>query len=434
MAILVAALAAGASPAQAATLVVDRDKAQCAQAPYTSIQQAVDAAQPGDLIRVCPDHYSESVVINKPLTLKGDPDAVEAIDCFQSTPSQLGDLDPTQQAVVDPADDGFSIALKLNANDVVVEGLVVEGASVGIDASDRFSGYHIDHNLIRHNALFSIDLGSEGTHASRVDHNCLRENQYGLVSELDDDSLWKPNDGPERDAWNARDLINARIDHNYTFRNRRDPVGAGLEAAGPGQRDLVTFDRNDSRDEVVGISLQNAKRSMIVENAITSSGFASIFLGGGNDGLDVDSNLVRGGGFGVRFSREEFIDVFPASAHLNVTENDVRGATAGIIALAGSLVESQIVENTTSDNLRIGINMLSSGNVVRANDSDNNGLVGINAFLGATGNRFEQNSMHGNAVADARDQNPLLNGMLQNVWTGNDCDKDIPAGMICGAG
>jgi hypothetical protein len=33
-----------------------------------------------------------------------------------------------------------------------------------------------------------------------------------------------------------------------------------------------------------------------------------------------------------------------------------------------------------------------------------------------------------------RDLNPLVEGMLQNVWTGNDCDTDIALGMICGVG
>jgi hypothetical protein len=62
--------------------------------------------------------------------------------------------------------------------------------------------------------------------------------------------------------------------------------------------------------------------------------------------------------------------------------------------------------------------------------------------LDATGNRFEHNSMHGNGWrtdtmlprADARDLNPPLNGVRRNVWINNDCDTDIPAGMICGIG
>jgi nitrous oxidase accessory protein NosD len=421
-----------------ATWVVDRDGVECANADFTSIQAAVDAARPGDLIRVCPDLYTEAVVVDKPLTLKADPDAVEAIDCFQPT---LGELPVDQQTVVDPPEDGFgfSIGFKLEADDIVLAGFVVQGATVGIDASDRFSGYRVHHNLIRLNKLFGMDFGSEGTQESRVDHNCFRDAlqsdwgllSWGLVSELDDDSLWAfPPVGDERGDWNARDLRNARLDHNSTFRN-----AAGLEAAGPGEREQVTFEHNVSREDGVGIAIQNATQSAIVENEITSSGFASILFGGGNEGLEVGSNIVHGGGFGIRFARGDFIDVFAVpSRDVLVSENEVRGAAAGIFAGAASLVNSLIVENTTSDSLRIGINMLGSGNVVRANHSDNNGLVGINAVSGATGNRFEQNSMHGNALVDARDLNPLLNGMLQNAWIDNDCDTDIPAGMICGVG
>jgi nitrous oxidase accessory protein NosD len=408
------------------TWVVDRDGAECSNADFTSIQAAVDAAAPGDVIRVCPDLYPESVTVDKPLTLVGDPDAVEAVDCFNPAMSQPGDADPTRQTIVDPAGAGFTVGFRLAADGVVLSGLVVQGASVGVDASDRFSGYRVHHNLIRLNMLFGVDFGSEGTHESRVDHNCIRENGYGLVSELDDDSLWKDTDGPERDEWNARDLRNARLDHNATFRN-----GAGLEAAGPGRRDLVTFDHNVSREDAVGIALQNATLSAIVENEVTSSGFGSIFLGGGNEGLEVDSNIVQGGGFGVRFAREGFIDFFAApSPQVLVTENEIRGAAAGIFVGAATLVASLIFENTTSDNLRIGINMMSSGNVVRANHANNNGLVGVNAFFGATGNRFEQNSMHGNVLFDARD----LNAPSSNRWIDNDCLTDFPAGTICGLG
>src|SRR5215207_9493297 len=71
LAVALSALAAGAGDAHAATLVVDRDKAQCPHAPYASIQQAVDAAQPGDTVHVCADLYSEQIAVDKPLTLHG---------------------------------------------------------------------------------------------------------------------------------------------------------------------------------------------------------------------------------------------------------------------------------------------------------------------------------------------------------------------------
>jgi parallel beta-helix repeat protein len=420
--------AAAAGPTNA-TWFVDRDRTQCANADFTSIQAAVNAARPGDLIRVCPDRFSESVVIDKALTLKGDPDAIEALDCFAPT---LPGFSTDQQAIVDPAGDGFSIAVRLDADDVVMEGLVIEGASVGIDAGDRFSGHRIDHNLIRSNTLFGLDLGSEGTHPSRVDHNCIRENQYGLVSELDDDSLW-----------NARDLRNARIDRNQTYRNR-----FGLAGSGPGQRDLVTFEHNASRDDGTvqatalgaGIALQNSRRSAIVDNQITSSvRTISIALGRANYGLEVRSNTVRGGLTGIRFTSPPFfIDVFSdPSSDVLVSENDLRGGTAGIDATPDSLVRSLISANTASENAGNGI-ILQTGNTdntVRGNTADHNGIAGITALTGATPNRFEQNSMHGNEGfpnpplpgADARDFNTPI-----NAWSGNECDTDIPVGMICG--
>lgn len=77
---------AGASAAQAATLTVDDDRAECPAAAYTSIQAAVDAANPyprtaraRDTIVVCPGHYVEgsgapgttALTIDAPVVIKG---------------------------------------------------------------------------------------------------------------------------------------------------------------------------------------------------------------------------------------------------------------------------------------------------------------------------------------------------------------------------
>jgi hypothetical protein len=60
----VALLPAGAAASGGGrTLLVDDDRAECPRAQYTSIQAAVDAAQPGDTIAVCPGTYVEQVTI-----------------------------------------------------------------------------------------------------------------------------------------------------------------------------------------------------------------------------------------------------------------------------------------------------------------------------------------------------------------------------------
>ena len=61
--VLTGSLFAGVSHAAAAELKVDDDQVQCPTAPYTSIQAAVNAAAPGDTVKVCPGTYTEQVTI-----------------------------------------------------------------------------------------------------------------------------------------------------------------------------------------------------------------------------------------------------------------------------------------------------------------------------------------------------------------------------------
>jgi parallel beta-helix repeat protein len=133
-------------------ILVDDDKVQCPTAAYSSIQAAVNAAKSGDVIRVCAGTYREQVVIDKSLRLEADngviviPSAVVA----NSAGSSSGD------AIA-------AIILVKNAENVELEGLIVDGGANGITAcSPNLIGilYQDASGSIEHNAVRNVRLAS----------------------------------------------------------------------------------------------------------------------------------------------------------------------------------------------------------------------------------------------------------------------------------
>ena len=377
------------------TLVVDRDRVECPNAEFVSIQEAVDAAEPGDKIKVCPDLYTEFVTVDRPLTLSGEIGAVESEDCFTTTTP-----DPTRQAIVE----GPFYSFNLQANDIVLEGFVVQGAMRGI-RTGHFSGYTVRHNLVQANTLDGMNFATDGAMESRVYDNCFRNNaRGGLVSELGN-------------------LHNARIDHNETFANRH-----GIVLAGAGSRLDVTVDHNRSRNDQFAIGISNSRASRIVDNDVANAGQAAIAVNGANVGLEISSNRLRASTAGIFFARRIFLPEFGANSRLDVSNNDIERNRYGILAFPNALHISLIANNQISENEVDGVRLqaLNNGNTVRNNHVYRNGRNGIYAQLAAF-NVFDGNHMRDSGEFDARDDLRET-----NVWTDNHCVTDFPPGAICG--
>jgi hypothetical protein len=114
---------ATAFPAQRSRLVVDDDKVECPNAGFTHIQDAVDAASPGDEIHICKGIYVEQVRVRKPLDIDADNGAVLMPSAMQANTSSLFDAAPIATALLVADTTGVSIS-----------GLTVDGANNGVSA------------------------------------------------------------------------------------------------------------------------------------------------------------------------------------------------------------------------------------------------------------------------------------------------------------
>jgi nitrous oxidase accessory protein NosD len=130
-------------------LLVDDDKVQCPTATFTSIQDAINAANPGSLIRVCPGTYREQLSINKSLSVEGDNGAI---------------VMPSSMVANTTGSSGAPIAAAIlvkNAANAEIEGLIVDTANSGItECSPDLIGilYQNSSGSIEHNAVRNTNL------------------------------------------------------------------------------------------------------------------------------------------------------------------------------------------------------------------------------------------------------------------------------------
>jgi parallel beta-helix repeat protein len=373
--------------------IVDKDRVQCPQADYQSIQEAVAASPPGSTIKVCPDLYTEHVIAAGRKLIKisgGNGEINERPRCFEPEPP-----DPTRDAIVDGVGRSFTLR-----SDTVLDGFVVLGNSfTGIAAGG--SNIEIRDNLAQDNGLFGLRVFL--ARDVRVRGNCFRRNPIGA------------------NAGDTAPFVD--IEENLFFQNS---IGAILNLGGG-----VRFEHNVSREDqeafVIPVLLGAGEFGNVAEpgsvsyNDSVGSGTDAAIVAGGNRALRITHNRLRQARDGIRLALNDAGD--------EVAYNDIRGMRRdGIRADFFGLFSSRLAFNRLTDNGQDGLNLqeFNSDNQVEHNDARRNGSDGIHSE-GAEGNVFRSNVMFDNAVFDARDDRRPA-----NRWIHNQCRTDFPPGTICG--
>jgi parallel beta-helix repeat protein len=396
----VAAFGLCLGPARAGgVLVVDDDPdtggCHAGHAAFATIQAAVDAAHPGDTVRVCPGVYDETVTVRTPrLTIKGAKWGQDARTRTQDEESEL------------------TGGVRLLEDLITFDGFLLRDntAGPGMYTSPASSGYTIRNTIFRDNGI-GLHLGSDG-----VCQTWVRNNLFVANNEFS-------GDGAGNGIYASEGTVRVLIADNRFERHN----GAGILFADHGQRSGIQqrgvfVKRNQSVDDMTFAAFYASSHVHVAENQVAAregdtmfpGPAAGIFVGARNHHIVVKRNRVTsasGNGIDVRSSAGDPKLPKAAPEHVQVLRNKVTG------------VEQHGIE----------VDADGAGEyLVRGNLALRNTLVGIHLGPKTHDNRVAGNTALGNVELDCQDESHGGGTAgTGNTWRDNVGPKASPDGL-CG--
>jgi len=384
-------------------LIVDDDGMQCPQAQFTRINDAISAAAPGAIIRVCPGTYRESVHVNKPgLVLQAARQQWQATECQSpSTP------DPTQEAIVVyheafPEFPNILMGFFIDANDVTIEGFTVQPdlmsvgtqqLGIGIFANNSSSGYDIRHNVVQNNS-FGIDVNNQaGGNTTHVRENCLRNNNLNLSQ-------------GGFGVFSNVGLNNALIENNYCTGQRGWCI---LLTGGPNVN--VQVNHNESvNDSTIGLFVTS--NFTLNYNKVINPANTALMLGTADINGQVSFNNLYGG----------------SSSANGISINASLGLANPGLGVANTLyVKSNKVTAFNWDGIHLDDGTFS--NRLVTNRAENNVMAGIRATGQSSNNTIQDNHMRGDHPDCYDDTHGMGTSGTANFWIRDIGFTEFPEGI-----
>ncbi|MBV6324521.1 nitrous oxide reductase family maturation protein NosD [Duganella violaceipulchra] len=302
---LVLLLCLAATPARAATLQVG---------PGASLQQAIAAARPGDVLEIARGLYHGNFVVDKPLTLRG-----------VQRPTLSGD--------------GHGDTLRVTAADVVIEGLIVRDS--GDSLKDQNAGIYLypgaHRAIVRHCDLTYnlFGLWIEKSNDVRIEGNLITGKRDYNSSQRGNGVQLYNTTGAQIIGNNisfVRDALYVDVSHHAVFRGNR------LHHSRYGSHYMNSYynlwEDNDSYYNRGGLALMEVRNQVVRNNRTWGNSDHGIMLRTMQDSL-VENNVVAGNQRGLFIYDVEYVTI----RHNLVVDNRV-----GVHLSAGS-IHNQVEDN-----------------------------------------------------------------------------------------
>lgn len=297
---------------------------------FSSIQDAIDAAEAGDIIKVAPGTYQEQVVINKGLTLQG---AGSDGTVIKAPGSPTAFTFPESTVSWEPVVFAFGGTQSMNA--ISGDGTItVTISGFTVDGNDRAPTGRSAGILLRN---------AEGTISDNTVKNMSIDGKetFGIVAYGDSDVTITGN--------NVSEYARCGIGVNGDNGTQADPhaVITGNIVTGPGMSATVTWAPN-------GIQIGWGATGTISGNTVRGNGWpGEDWTGSGiivyaSEGVEVDANTVE--------DNETGIAVGGASSNTLIHDNTVAGNKYGISIqdyVVDTIIKNNIVTNSTYDGIDI---------------------------------------------------------------------------------
>ena len=439
-------------PAKADTIIVPDS--------YLTIQQAINAANPGDTILVRAGIYGENVIVNKTVSLIGEDKENTIVDgtssghtiCVMSDNVEIMNFTVTNSGTVYPysgifldnvqnsfvadnnvsANNGIGIFVMWGSNNSILHNIASHNGEVGIRVDGHDSPALLENNTVEYNHLDGVftyeahDVIIQGNTISNNEQNGVALQGASLDITLRDNLI-------ESNGWHGIEVTADTADCNILENNVTLNTQDGINL-------FMCYNNTISENKVVsnnwgGFYVHECSSNMIKRNCVTDNN-GGVVLEFSSDHTIIGNNLSSNHGDGIRLyespdnnisannvdlSDSEGIRLESHSNRNNIVRNNITNSGGDGIGLETASDNNNITLNAITDSNVFGIHP--DGSIEQISETNIAGNILTRNQVGIILTNAPNGKIYHNNLIDNVDQASLEGDSTSNAW-----DNNYPSG------